>query len=70
MEVSLDTVRRRDSKHLYDGSTKNVVGVDLPWWAPEQPDIVIDADLEEKPDVLAQHVIETAGLLPQPREAR
>ena len=69
LEVSLDTVRRRDTRGLYDGVTENVVGVDIPWWAPENPDMVINSDLQENPGTLAQRVIEAAGLFTECKEA-
>ena len=61
LEVSLDTVYRRDSKGLYagvaTGEIKHVVGIDIPWHTPKSPDLVINTDYPEKPEVLAQQVV-------------
>lgn len=48
VEASLETVIARDPKGLYaaarSGETKNVVGIDLPFNPPKQPDLVISND--------------------------
>ncbi len=66
IEAPLELVQRRDPKQLYfkaaNGEMPNVVGIDIPWHAPEQPDFRIDACLEENPDSLA---LKIARLLPQ-----
>ena len=60
LKASLETVKRRDPKGLYAaaaaGRMPNVVGIDIPWHAPESPDIVLDMDNPEPPDVLARRV--------------
>jgi len=61
LDASLDTVRRRDIKGLYagadSGKIKNVVGVDIPWYPPEVPDLILDENIEEDAESLAQRVI-------------
>jgi adenylyl-sulfate kinase len=61
LRTSLATVQARDPKGLYRralaGETRNVVGVDIPYLAPERPDLVIDADHPEPPKRLAERVI-------------
>lgn len=60
LDASLETVRQRDGKALYaraiNGQEKNVVGIDIPWHAPKSPDLVINADIAEKPELLASRV--------------
>lgn len=60
LKASLDTLRRRDSKGWYQKATRgeasNVVGIDIPWYAPPSPDLVVDVDHPESPEVLARRV--------------
>ena len=57
IEAPLELVQRRDPKSLYHkasvGEMPNVVGLDIPWHAPEHPHMRINAGLEEDPDSLA-----------------
>lgn len=52
-DVSMDTVCRRDPKGLYKkalaGELKNMVGVDIPFPPPKNPDMIIknDEDLDD-----------------------
>jgi adenylyl-sulfate kinase len=67
LKTSLATVRARDPKGLYRralaGETRDVVGMDIPYHAPERPDLTIDADHPEAPDRLAARVIAAAPQL-------
>ena len=69
LDVSLDTVRERDSKGLYakadSGQMKDVVGIDIPWQAPASPDLVIFGNQPESPDGLARRVISAVPRLSQ-----
>jgi len=60
VRAPLELVRKRDSKGLYRaafaGETENVVGVDIPWHAPERPDIVIDTANGETPEDAARRL--------------
>ncbi len=53
LDVSFDTLLKRDHKNLYrralSGSLSNVVGVDLEFVPPQNPDLVLDnnEDLED-----------------------
>jgi adenylyl-sulfate kinase len=62
LKASLATVMCRDAKGLYRravaGETNNMVGLDIPWRAPEAPDMIIDADRLEPPDAIAKRVID------------
>ena len=58
LQASLDTVRARDHKGLYAANLNHMVGIDIPWHAPEHADIVIDMDISNSPIELAQHLIQ------------
>lgn len=61
VDAPMKLLRERDSKGLYAGAdsgrTPNVVGVDIPWHAPQNPDIVIDASCVEPPRDIAIRII-------------
>ncbi len=71
IEASWNLLEDRDQKNLYSkakaGETKNVVGFDIPWHAPENPDLLINADSQTNPDEMARQLIATipslSGLL-------
>lgn len=77
LEAPLELVQRRDPKSLYHkasiGEMPNVVGIDVPWHAPEDPQLRINASLEEDPDALAirvaHHVPRLANCLDNARQA-
>jgi adenylylsulfate kinase len=50
VKASMQTLLRRDTKNLYaralKGEITNVVGVDLPFPEPENPELVIDNDVD------------------------
>lgn len=52
MKTSMETLIRRDIKNLYASAFKgeiiNVVGVDIPFPEPENPELVIENDIERK----------------------
>lgn len=66
LEASLELVRRRDPKQLYlkasRGEMPDVVGIDIPWHAPENPHMKVSADQEIDPDGLAADVV---GCIPE-----
>lgn len=51
LEVSTDTVKRRDSKGLYNkalrGEINNVVGIDILFKPPKNPDLIINNDNDD-----------------------
>ncbi len=57
VRAPLDLVCGRDSKGLYGGDTLDVVGLDIPWHAPENPDLIVDAAAQEAPEISAAKVI-------------
>lgn len=61
VDAPMDLLRERDSKGLYagadSGQTPNVVGVDIPWHVPQQPDMVIDAARVEPPSDVAMRIV-------------
>jgi adenylylsulfate kinase-like enzyme len=57
LDVPLAVLQQRDSKGIYrqaaDGQTRNVVGVDIPFAPPAEPDLVVDnADGQGVKDVV------------------
>ena len=61
IKTSLETVMNRDSKGLYEkaraGQQSDVVGIDIPWYAPTNPDLIIEGDRPDPPAELAAHVV-------------
>ncbi len=61
IDAPLELVQQRDPKGLYaaadKGEMKNVVGIDIPFPRPAQPNMTITAeDMEQSPTVLAQRI--------------
>ena len=67
IDAPLWLVQERDDKGLYvkvrAGEIENVVGIDVPWHAPENPDMRIDAAMGETPAELARRVIKAVPML-------
>jgi len=67
VDASMDLLRKRDQKSLYSmaerGQVQDVVGIDIPWYAPSDPDLVIDADVQALPSDLSHQVIESIEAL-------
>lgn len=61
IKVSRETLLRRNQKGLYT-SGQSVVGVDLPFDEPQQPDIVIENDGQETPEAIVDRLEKTFGL--------
>lgn len=61
LEASMALLQRRDQKNLYSnaisGKTSDVVGIDIPWHAPEYPDVRFDADAETPPEEMVRQLI-------------
>ena len=55
IKVTRETLYRRDQKGLYSAG-KNVMGVDLPFDEPQTPDMIVENDGEETPEVLVERV--------------
>ena len=75
LKADVDFLASREIKALYArarrGEIADVVGVDIPWHAPVQPDLVIDAAGAPAPEVLARRVFEALPeMLPAKRIAR
>ena len=66
LDTSLAEVQRRDAKGLYrrakSGEQRDVVGIDIPWHAPTNADLVLDG-AGDTPAGLAQRVIEAMPVL-------
>lgn len=64
LDVPMEVVEERDAKGLYkaarDGDMQNVVGVDIPFPAPSNPDLVLrPPDVLETPDWVAQRIVDS-----------
>ena len=57
MKASMSTLRQRDSKGLYGSNAPDVVGVDIPWQEPLEPDFTFQADNEKPADQWADELI-------------
>ncbi len=62
VKVTRETLYKRDQKGLYSSGAKNVVGVDLPWDEPGEPDVVVQNDGEESPEQIAARLEELFDL--------
>lgn len=62
IKVSMDTLYKRNQKGLYSPGTKQVVGVDLPWDEPQTPDLVIENDKEESPEIIVDGIMKAFDL--------
>jgi len=62
LDAPLEIVRKRDVKGLYrkalDGEISNVVGVDLPFEKPSNPDLVLHNDFQDDVIVLIDAIFE------------
>lgn len=75
LEAEIDFLMGRDTKALYArarrGEIADVVGVDIPWHAPRNPDLVIASATAPAPELLARRVLEALpGAVPAKRMAR
>ncbi len=61
MKASLSTLAARDPKGLYReasaGLRQNIVGIDIPWHAPVEADLILDADCASEPEEWARLLI-------------
>lgn len=62
LKVSMDTLYRRDQKGLYSSGARQVVGVDLPYDEPEDPDVVIENDGSETPEEIVARLERMFGM--------
>lgn len=67
VDAPLSLVRRRDVKGLYAkaerGEMMHVVGVDIPWHRPTQPDMIVDPALGQSADEVADVIIRRIPIL-------
>ena len=62
IDVDIEILKKRDSKGLYGreigGDLNNVVGIDIPFPRPENPDLILsNSDTLDDPGTLAQDII-------------
>ena len=66
VNVSFDELVRRDSKGLYkkalNGEIKNVVGVDIKFTPPQNPNIIIDNEGTTPVTIIAQNIVNSIKL--------
>lgn len=62
LDAPMEQLNERDSKGLYrkarEGHMKDVVGVDIPWHAPQSSDMRVDTTKGDTPDALAAALAE------------
>ena len=63
IKVSMETLYRRDQKGLYTSGAKQVVGVDLPWEEPQNPDVLVENDGAEAPEEIVDRLLLAFGLM-------
>ena len=72
VDTPMDLVRQRDTKGLYSkahkGDAKNIVGIDIPWYEPDNCDMVIDGSFAVAPEQLARQIAETTRVLGESSE--
>lgn len=56
IKVTRETLYQRDQKGLYSSGTPNVVGVDIPAEEPDHPDVIVQNDGDETPEVIAERL--------------
>lgn len=59
IDASIDLVRARDPKGLYAnaGPSPQIVGIDIPWNPPSNPDVIVEADNQITSTDIAKHII-------------
>ena len=62
VKTNWETLSRRDQKGLYSSGRKDVVGVDLPYDEPKEPDAVVENDGQETPEVIVDRLWRAFGL--------
>ena len=66
IDASLDLVQERDVKGLYkkakEGKEKNIVGIDIPWHEPKNPDLIIKASKNYSIDESIKPIINSISL--------
>lgn len=67
LDATVDLVRARDPKGLYakvaSGKMDNVVGIDIPWYAPKDPDLHVKMAAGVTPDGVANRIIDLVPAL-------
>ncbi len=67
LKTEMKTLIARDQKQLYSkaakGEVKDVVGVDIPWIPPIEPDFVVDSELGRSPEHWATEIVNQLPIL-------
>ena len=60
LRVPMDILKKRDSKSIYSraarGEVTQVMGIDLPFDEPRDPDLIVDNDGTQPPKILANQI--------------
>ena len=66
LKVSIDELIKRDQKELYTKAIrkeiKNVIGIDIDFEEPKQPDLLIDNNGEISPKDIVNYIILNLGI--------
>lgn len=70
VDASIELVKKRDVKGIYAkfdaGEMSDVVGLDVPWYAPEKPDLHIVVDKLESPQQAVGQILAACPKLLEP----
>ena len=62
LKISLEAAAARDPKQLYaqakEGRMTDVVGIDIPWLEPVNPDLVANQNSPEDPKIIARRILD------------
>ena len=62
IKVTKETLFRRDQKGLYSSGAKNVMGLDLPFDEPTEPDAVVENDGQRTPEEIVAELERAFGI--------
>ena len=62
LQASLDLLRQRNTKGLYESGVENVVGVDIPWNPPANADLIFDCDACAPADSMAEELLQLLSI--------
>lgn len=66
IKVDMEELIRRDQKQLYSraihGEITNVMGIDIPFEEPHNPDLVINNNGQESPENIIKYIVEALNI--------
>lgn len=63
LKVPMDILKKRNQKNLYEDAQDELVGLGVGMEEPQNPDLVIINDGSMMPEMIADEIIEKAGML-------